>query len=63
MARARYKPKGKLGSGQRFEAGVQRIMKTRGYSRQRASRIMAYAGRKKYGKVRFQRLATAGRRK
>ena len=61
MAKAKYKPKGKLGSGERFEQLTQSLMKKRGLSRERAKRLAAWIGRKKYGKARFQKMAAAGR--
>lgn len=47
----------KLGSGGRFKSGVNKIMKKEGYSKDRASAIMASAGRKKYGATKFNSLS------
>lgn len=54
--------KAKLGSGGRFKAGVKKIM-AGGLSKKSAGAIMANAGRKKYGKTRFQKMAATGRRR
>jgi hypothetical protein len=54
--------KAKLGSGKRFASGKRKLMK-KGYSAKRAGAIMAAAGRKKYGKKRFQSMAAKGRRR
>jgi len=45
--------KAKLGSGKRFAA----------LARKKGAKIAAYAGRKKYGKKKFAKLAAAGRRR
>jgi len=54
--------KAKLGTGARFKAGVSKLT-SKGYSKKRAGAIMATAGRKKYGKAKFQKLAAAGRKR
>lgn len=54
--------KAKLGSGVRFKSGVKKIM-AKGLSKKSAGAIMANAGRKKYGKSKFQKLAAAGRKR
>ena len=48
--------------GHRFEDMVE-ALKRKGYSDERARAIAASAGRKKYGKKRFQEMAAAGRRR
>lgn len=55
--------KAKLGSGARFKAGVKKIEKKEGYSKEHAGAIMAAAGRKKYGKAKMQKMAKAGKKK
>ena len=55
--------KPKLGSGKRFEQGVENIQKKEGYSKKRASAIMAAVGRKKYGAKKMAKMASAGRNK
>ena len=54
--------KPKLGSGARFKAGVNKL-EGKGYSKDRASAIMAAAGRKKYGAAKMAKMAAAGRRR
>ena len=54
--------KPKLGSGQRFKQGVKEIEKKEGYSKERASAIMAAAGRKKYGAKKMASMASKGRK-
>jgi hypothetical protein len=46
--------KPKLGSGTRFKNLVKKV---------KSSALAAWIGRKKYGKKKFQKLATAGRKK
>ncbi len=46
--------KGKLGSGKRFSALAKRVG---------SKALAAYIGRKKYGDKKFQKLATAGRKR
>jgi hypothetical protein len=61
-----YKPHAKLGSGVRSATLKKEILasaKRRGYKVYSVGGIIAKAGRKKYGKKKFQALATAGRRK
>lgn len=52
----------RLGGGGKFEAGVKALEK-KGYSKDRASAIMASAGRAKYGKKKFQSMAKTGLRR
>ena len=47
----------------RFSKLQQSIEHKEGYSASRAAAIAAYAGRRKYGKKRFQEMAAAGRRR
>lgn len=54
--------KPKLGSGGRFKS-LENKLERKGYSKKRADAIAASAGRKKYGKTKFQKLASAGRKK
>lgn len=54
--------KAKLGSGERFKAVSKSIQKS-GKSKKDADAIAASIGRKKYGKKKFQKMATAGKRK
>jgi hypothetical protein len=54
--------KAKLGSGTRFKEVSKSIQKS-GKSKESADAIAASIGRKKYGKVKFQKMATAGRKK
>lgn len=55
--------KPKLGSGERFKALAQKLASRRGKKKIRDPKALAAAiGRKKYGKKRFQQLATHGRR-
>lgn len=49
----------KLGGGGRFEKGVEKLSHDKGVRDPAA--VMAAAGRKKYGKTRFQRMAKRGR--
>ena len=46
--------KPKLGSGKRFKALTKKVG---------SKKLAAYIGRKKYGKAKFQKLASAGRRR
>lgn len=57
---AKYKPKGKLGSGSRFKA-VEAAAK-KGGARNPAA-VAAAAGRKKYGAKRMAAMAAKGRKK
>lgn len=59
MARARYKPKGKVGTGARFRQLEGELGKRKGIKDEGA--LAAWIGRKKYGKVRFQKMAARGR--
>jgi hypothetical protein len=52
---------GKLGSGERFAACVRSVEKRGGAADPRA--VCAAAGRKKYGKAAFQKMAAAGRKR
>jgi hypothetical protein len=52
--------KAKLGSGKRFKSLVKKIKKKGNISDPAA--LAAYIGRKKYGKKRFQQMATKGRK-
>jgi hypothetical protein len=54
MIPVKYKPKGKLGSGVRFKALAKKV---------HSGALAAYIGRKKYGKVRFQKMAAKGRKR
>lgn len=54
--------KAKLGSGARFKAGTKKLER-KGYSKDRASAIMASVGRKKYGAQKMSKMAAAGRKK
>jgi len=53
MAKTKYKPKGKLGLGTRFKQLTKKVG---------SSTLAAWIGRKKYGKSKFQSLATKGRK-
>ena len=53
----------KLGDGGRFKAGVEKIEKKEGSGKERASSIMAAAGRKKYGASKMASMAAKGRKK
>ena len=53
------KKKPKLGTGERFKALTDKIKKS-GKSEKAAKAIAASIGRKKYGKKKFQKLASAG---
>lgn len=53
--------KPKLGSGARFKAGQQKIMKKEGLSKKSAGAIMAKGGRKKYGEKKMASMASAGK--
>lgn len=61
------KEKPKLGSGERFEALVQKVLGRKNprtgkpYTREEAEKIAASAGREKYGKKKFQKLAASGK--
>ena len=52
----------RLGGGGRFAAGKHNLEK-KGHSEESAGSIMAAAGRKKYGKPAFQKMAAAGQRR
>jgi len=52
----------KIGGGGRFAQVVNAIEK-KGVSAKRAKAIAASAGRKKYGKKRFQKMAATGKRR
>ncbi len=52
----------KLGDGSRF-AALTKFLVRKGESLADAKKIAAAAGRKKYGKKKFQAMAAAGRRK
>jgi hypothetical protein len=52
----------KLGGGGRFQK-MENALKKKGYSEESAGAITASAGRKKYGKSKFQKMAAAGRRR
>lgn len=54
--------KAKLGSGTRFKAGVAKI-KASGKSEESAKKIMAAAGRKKYGNKKMSSMAAKGRKR
>lgn len=54
--------KAKLGSGKRFAALRSKFMRE-GKSEERAEGLAASIGRKKLGKARFQKLASAGLRR
>ena len=56
------KYKSPVGSGERFRAMTKALMK-KGHSEESAKKISAAAGRKKYGKKKFQSMAAAGRRR
>jgi len=57
-------PKAKLGSGKRFDALVEKLMKENpGWTRDHAKAVAAKIGRKTYGKMRFQKMAAAGRKR
>lgn len=51
-------PAGKLGTGVRFNTLVSKLMKQKGLSKERATKLAAWIGRNKYGKARFQKMAT-----
>lgn len=55
--------KPKLGSGARFEALVQKIMKEKGYNRKQAEAVAASAGRAKYGQKKMTRMSVAGKKR
>lgn len=62
-----YKPgegkkKPPLGTGERFDALV-KSMTDKGMPEERAKRIAAAVGRKKYGKAKFQKMAAKGKKK
>lgn len=59
---ARKRKSMKLGGGGRFQKGEE-ALERKGYSEDRAKAIMAAAGRKKYGKKRFQKMAAKGRKR
>ncbi len=60
MARKKSQKKAPLGSGERFQALVEKLEK-RGAKNPEA--LAAWIGRKKYGKKKFQSLSKAGKRK
>jgi hypothetical protein len=51
--------KPKLGSGERFAALKKKLQEKKGISN--AGALAAWIGRQKYGKKRFQKLATKGK--
>jgi hypothetical protein len=51
------------GGGGRFESAMVGKLKGQGKSEESAEAIAASAGRKKYGKSRFQAMAAAGKKK
>lgn len=54
--------KPKLGSGARFKALTNKLMKRKGKNKVNdPAALAAYIGRKKYGKARFQKLAAKGK--
>ena len=53
--------KAKLGSGERFKSLSNKIQKS-GKSKEAANAIAASIGRKKYGKKKFQQLASKGKK-
>jgi hypothetical protein len=58
-----YKGKSnKIGGGGRFSQLVD-AMEGKGMSMKRAKAVAAAAGRKKYGKIRFQKMAAVGRKR
>ena len=67
MAKKKKTYKGKslaVGGGGQFQKMVDSIMKSNpNMSEQMAKAIAANAGRKKYGKVRFQKMAVAGKKR
>lgn len=56
-------PAPKAGTGQRFALCVQKIMKQKGWNRDRAEALCATIGRKKFGAKRFAKLGAAGRKR
>lgn len=52
----------KLGMGGRFQKGKDEMM-AKGMPETEAGAVMAIAGRKKYGKTKFQKMAAAGRKR
>jgi hypothetical protein len=60
MAVAKYKPKGKVGTGARFKQ-LKGKLAARGAKNPDA--LAAWIGRKKLGKARFQKLAAKGRKR
>jgi hypothetical protein len=58
---AKYKVKGKLGTGKRFKR-LERILGRRKGIKMPGA-LAAWIGRRKFGKRRFQKLAAAGRKK
>lgn len=50
-----------LGGGGRFAAFKSKVSKEPGYNEEEAAAVAASAGRKKYGKKKFQSMAAAGR--
>jgi hypothetical protein len=53
--------KAPLGTGERFHALVQKLV-SKGHTYESAKAIAATAGREKYGKKKFQKLAAAGKK-
>ena len=51
-----------LGTGERFDALV-KSMTDKGMPEERAKRIAAAVGRKKYGKAKFQKMAAKGKKR
>lgn len=61
MKSATKKPK--LGSGKRFKSAVKKIEEKEGLDKESAKKIMAEAGRKKYGKTKMTAMAKKGKAK
>ena len=55
--------KAKLGSGERFKAGVTKIMEKEHLSKKSAGAIMATAGRKAHGAKQMAKWSAAGRKR
>jgi len=56
--------KPKLGSGERFRTMVEKLMSENpDWTEEHAKAVAAKIGRKTYGKKRFQKLASAGRKR
>ena len=58
---ARYKVRGKLGTGARFDRLAALLAHKKGIKKPGA--LAAWIGRKKFGKKRFQKLAAKGRKR